>query len=122
MKMKLADRTTALLPLTPSGTAAALVIRVPVILVSLRDYFEMLWERATPLRPKRSAVPVSRLTPAQQAVLELMAEGLHDAAIARRAGMSTTTVRRHIAAVMTRLNVTSRFAAGAAAQRHGWIG
>ncbi len=57
-----------------------------------------------------------------QRVLELMAEGLHDDAIARRAGMSTTTVRRHITAIMTRLGVTSRFAAGAAAQRRGWIG
>jgi len=122
MKMKLADRTTAMLPLTPSGTAGALVIRAPVILASLRDYFEMLWDRATPLRPKRPAARSSWLTPAQQAVLELMAQGLHDATIARRAGMSTTTVRRHIAAIMTRLDVTSRFAAGAAAQRHGWIG
>ena len=122
MKMKLADQTTAMLPLTPSGTAGALVIRAPVILASLRDYFEMLWDRATPLKPKRPAARASRLTPAQQAVLELMAEGLHDAAIARRAGMSTTTVRRHVAAIMTRLDVTSRFAAGAAAQRHGWIG
>ena len=41
-----------------------------------------------------------------------MAEGLHDDAIARRAGLSTTTVRRHIAAIMKRLDVTSRFAAG----------
>jgi DNA-binding NarL/FixJ family response regulator len=57
-------------------------------------------------------------------VLELMAEGLHDEAIARRAGITTTTttVRRHIAAIMGRLGVSSRFAAGAAAQRRGWIG
>ena len=71
-------------------------------------------------RPRRSA-SAGRLTPAQQAVLELMAEGLLDDAIAR-AGMSTTTVRRHVAAIMKRLGVTSRFAAGAAAQRKGWIG
>jgi DNA-binding NarL/FixJ family response regulator len=80
----------------------------------------MLWERATPLTVQRPAQPQDRLTKAQQAVLELMAEGLHDDAIARRAGISTTTVRRHITAVMERLNVTSRFAAGAAAQRRGW--
>jgi DNA-binding NarL/FixJ family response regulator len=63
-----------------------------------------------------------RLTPAQQAVLELMAEGLHDDAIAHRVGISTTTVRRHITAIIDRLGVRSRFAAGAAAQRRGWIG
>ena len=51
-----------------------------------------------------------------------MAEGLHDEAIASRAEISVTTVRRHIAAIMTRLGMSSRFAAGAAAQRRGWIG
>lgn len=122
MKMKLADHTTAMLPLTPAGTAAALVIRAPVIITALREYFEMLWERATPLTAQRPVAPQDRVTRAQQTVLELMAEGLHDDAIARRAGISTTTVRRYIAAIMERLNVTSRFAAGAAAQRRGWIG
>jgi DNA-binding CsgD family transcriptional regulator len=122
MKMKLADHTTAMLPLTPTGTAAALVVRAPVIITALREYFELLWERATPLTAPRPAAPGDRLTPTQQAVLELMALGLHDDAIAHRAGISTTTVRRHIAAIMDRLAVSSRFAAGAAAQRRGWIG
>jgi DNA-binding CsgD family transcriptional regulator len=122
MKMKLADHATAMLPLTPSGMAGALVVRAPVIIAALREYFEMLWERATPLKAERPTPPAGRLTAAQQAVLELMAEGLHDDAIARRAGIGTTTVRRHITAIMTRLNVTSRFAAGAAAQRRGWVG
>jgi len=66
--------------------------------------------------------PAGRLTPAQQAVLELMAQGLTDAVIARRAGVSVTTVRRHVTAIMTRLGVASRFAAGTTAQRKGWIG
>jgi len=122
MKMKLADYTTAMLPLTATGTAGALVVRAPVIISALREYFEMLWDRATPLKPERGAVSAGRLTPAQQAVLELMAEGLNDGAIAHRAGLSITTVRRHIVAIMRRLDVSSRFAAGAAAQRKGWIG
>jgi DNA-binding CsgD family transcriptional regulator len=122
MKMKLVDYTAAMLPLTPTGTAGAVVVRAPVIVAALREYFEMLWDRATPLKPQRPTAPGNRLTRGQQVVLELMAEGLQDDAIARRAGLSTTTVRRHIAAVMKRLDVTSRFAAGAAAQRRGWIG
>jgi DNA-binding CsgD family transcriptional regulator len=122
MKMKLADYTTAMLPLTPAGTGGALLVRVPVIIAALREYFEMLWERATPLAPQHGAPSGDRPTPAQQAVLQLLAEGLHDDAIARRARISTTTVRRHIATIMDRLNVTSRFAAGAAAQRRGWVG
>jgi DNA-binding CsgD family transcriptional regulator len=122
MKMKLADHTTALLPLTPTGTAGALVIRAPVIIAALREYFELLWDRATPLSAQRPAAPGDRLTPTQQAVLEMMAQGMHDARIARQAEISVTTVRRHITAIMKRLGVSSRFAAGAAAQRRGWIG
>jgi DNA-binding CsgD family transcriptional regulator len=122
MKLGLADYTAALLPLTPTGSAGALLVRAQVITAALRDYFELLWEKATPIGSKRLARTAERPSPAQQTVLALMAEGLHDAAIARRAGLSTTTVRRHITALMKRLNVTSRFAAGAAAQRRGWIG
>jgi DNA-binding CsgD family transcriptional regulator len=122
MKMKLADQSAALLPLTPAGTSGALLIRAPVITAALGQYFEMLWEKATPIAARRPAAAAERLPAAQQMVLSLMAEGLHDDAIARRAKLSTTTVRRHIAAIMKRLDVTSRFAAGAAAQRRGWIG
>src|SRR5260221_8018002 len=122
MKLKLADYTTAMLPLTPAGTGGALVVRAPVIIAALREYFEMLWERAIPLIPQRPAASGDRPTAVQHKVLGLLAEGLHDDAIARRAGISTTTVRRHIAAIMNRLNVASRFAAGAAAQRRGWVG
>ena len=46
----------------------------------------MLWDRATPLKPERAAA-AGASTAAQQAVLELMAEGLNDGAIARRAGL-----------------------------------
>jgi DNA-binding CsgD family transcriptional regulator len=122
MKMKLADRTTAMLPLTPTGMEGALVIRAPVIITALRDYFELLWERATPLKPGRPSVADEQLTPTQLAILQLMAEGRNDDAIARRTGLSTTTVRRHITAILRQLRVSSRFAAGAAAQRRGWIG
>ena len=106
VKMKLADHTTALLALTPAGTAGALIIRAPVIIGTLRDYFELLWQRATPLSAPAHPAGGERLTVTQQKVLELMAQRLADAAIARRAGIS----------------VTSRFAAGAAAHRRGWIG
>ena len=122
MKMKLADHSVALLPLTATGTAGALLVQAPVITAALREYFELLWDKATPITPQRPAAAAPRLPAAQQRVLALMAEGLHDDAIARRAHLSITTVRRHIAALMKRLDVTSRFAAGAAAQRRGWIG
>jgi DNA-binding NarL/FixJ family response regulator len=122
MKMKLADRTTALLPLTATGMSGALLVRAPVIIAALREYFELLWERAVPLTPRRPPAPSERLSAAQQAVLERMAQGWQDELIARETGMSVTTVRRHIAAIMRRLGVSSRFAAGVAAVRRGWLG
>jgi len=66
MKMKLADDTAALLPVTPNGTTAALLIRAPVITAALREYFELLWERGTPLSPARPAPAVGRLPPGHQ--------------------------------------------------------
>jgi hypothetical protein len=92
MKMKLADHTTAMLPLTPAATGGALVIRAPVIISALRDYFELLWERATPLTAPKKTSPDGGLTQGQQKVLELMAQGCQDEAIARRMGISVTTV------------------------------
>lgn len=121
VKLRMADTATAVLSLTPAGTAA-LVIRAPVVLAALRDYFDLLWERATPLNAPPPPTGAERPTPAQQKVLELMARGLNDDAIARRLDISTTTVRRHITALGDRLGTSSRFALGAAAQRRGWIG
>jgi hypothetical protein len=54
MKLKLADHTSALLPLTPAGTVSALLVKAPVIVAALRDYFELLWDRATPLAGART--------------------------------------------------------------------
>ncbi|HEY5989924.1 MAG TPA: LuxR C-terminal-related transcriptional regulator [Streptosporangiaceae bacterium] len=121
MKMKLADHATAMLPLTPAGTAGTLVIRAPVILSVagvLRDA----------VGARHSGEGEARGGAGQRAHADSAdgpgadGGGLQDEAIARRLGISITTVRRHIAAVMKRLGVTSRFAADAAAQRRGWIG
>lgn len=43
MKMKLADHTTAMLPLTRTGTAGALVVRAPVIIAALRPRSSGCW-------------------------------------------------------------------------------
>lgn len=48
------------------------------------------------------------LTPRQQAVIQLMAEGLDNAQIAERLQISLHTVRRHLEALMQRLKVRSR--------------
>ena len=60
MKMKLADHTTAMLPLTPTGTAGALVVRAPVIIAALREYFELLWDTRHPAQA--ASAPPSPVT------------------------------------------------------------
>ncbi|WP_374201564.1 response regulator transcription factor [Actinocorallia sp. API 0066] len=55
-------------------------------------------------------------------MLRLLAQGLSDDAIARRLRVTTSTVRRHCAAIREELGVATRFAAGVEAARRGWIG
>ncbi|MFC9973871.1 LuxR C-terminal-related transcriptional regulator [Spirillospora sp. NPDC127200] len=118
MKMKIADEAIALLPLTPTGLSGALLIRSAVVVGALREYFELLWERAIPFGAVR---PESPLTEVQMTVLNLLAQGMADESIARRIGIGLTTVRRHVSTIREELGVETRFAAGAAAVRRGWI-
>ncbi|MFD0900131.1 hypothetical protein [Actinomadura sediminis] len=118
MKMKLADDAIALLPLTPTGMTGALLIRSSVIIGALREYFEFLWERATPFG---AASPDSPLSDIQKKILNMLVEGLTDAQMATRAGVSISTIRRHSTALRNMLGADHHFAAGAAAVRRGWI-
>jgi DNA-binding CsgD family transcriptional regulator/tetratricopeptide (TPR) repeat protein len=59
------------------------------------------------------------LTPRQVEVLELVMEGASNAEIAAQLVISPKTVDHHVSAVLAKLGVTSRHAAGAAAARLG---
>ncbi|MEU0511728.1 helix-turn-helix transcriptional regulator [Amycolatopsis sp. NPDC006125] len=61
------------------------------------------------------------LSPRETDILRLVAQGLNDAAIARRLFLSAHTVHRHIANIRTKLGVPSRAAAVAAATRAGLL-
>jgi DNA-binding CsgD family transcriptional regulator len=124
MKMKLADRLVALLPLSPTASGGALLIRgsdVP-ILHALRDYFELKWATATRFGTGH-APPGCPLTREQLQVLNLMGNGLTDGAISHRLDISESTVSRHVTAILKYLNVPSksRFVAGAIAHQRGLI-
>jgi len=122
MKMKPADESVALLPLSPTGSGGALLIRgsgVP-ILGALRDYFELKWATATRIGTG-GPPPGCPLTPEQYQVLRLMAQGLTDEGIARRLKISASTMHRHSDAILRQLNVPnkSRFVAGVNAMQRG---
>jgi DNA-binding CsgD family transcriptional regulator len=121
MKMQIADEIAVLLPVTPTGGDTALLIRgSEPILAGLRHYFELLWELGMPVGSGRppNGCPLNH---AQMEVLNLLALGLTDKAVGHRMDISDSTVYRHITEIMRKLKVSSRFAAGVAAQRRGWL-
>ena len=61
------------------------------------------------------------LTPREQEVLRLVAEGLSNRQIARRLVISTGTVNVHLANVYAKLEVSSRTAAVHTARESGWL-
>lgn len=118
MKMKLADEAVALLPLMPTGVSGALLVRSPLIVGALRQYFELLWERAIPIGAAEPELP---LTAVQRTILQLLAQDMTDERIARRLGLNVSSVRRHARAIREQLGAPNRVAAGAAAVRRGWV-
>jgi two-component system, NarL family, response regulator LiaR len=63
----------------------------------------------------------NRLTPRQTQILQLMAEGIPDAEIARRLELSYHTLRTHVQNILTRLSVHTKVQALAVAIRQGKI-
>lgn len=84
----------------------------------------LLLERLAEASPDAGSARLARggLTPRQLEVLQLIAEGLSDRQIADRLFLSEFTVHRHVANILTRLEVSSRTAAVAHAVREGWWG
>ena len=61
--------------------------------------------------PAPAAEPFPELTPRERDVLELVAQGRRNAAIAAALGMAPKTVANHLSAIFTKLQVTDRSAA-----------
>ena len=64
---------------------------------------------------------VERLTPREREVLELMAAGLDNRAIAAKLRIQYTTVRGHVRSVIEKIGARSRLEAVARAYQGGWI-
>ena len=72
-------------------------------------------------RSARAIGDVDRLTPRERQVLDLMAVGLDNRAIAAKLGIEYTTVRGHVRAVIEKLGARSRLEAVARAYQGGWV-
>jgi DNA-binding NarL/FixJ family response regulator len=64
---------------------------------------------------------VERLTPREREVLDQMAVGLDNRAIAAKLGIEYTTVRGHVRSVIEKLGARSRLEAVARAYQGGWV-
>lgn len=119
LKMMHVDDTVALITIDHSGAQGALHIESPALLRLLAEWYDALWT-APDTTPIGGKVP-DELTPVRHKVLTLLASGLTDESIANHTGTAVRTVRRHVSAILEILQVDSRFAAGVAAVRRGWL-
>lgn len=116
------DRRTALLSLrTPPGEAAGPIVLVtrPGHVSTLLSVFDHLWDTASAAPSPEGVSPGSRSR--CRAVLDLLAEGLTDNAVAARLGIAERTVRREVNGLMQSTGATSRFQLALRAQELGWL-
>jgi len=92
------------------AAAQGLVVLTPELLPAL-----------IPRSPAPVDLPVEQLTPRERQVLQLLAEGLPNKAIAGRLGVSEHTVKFHVNAILGKLDVQSRTEAVVRASRLGLI-
>ena len=115
-RMIVCDREVAVLPVDPEDPDRGVHVVWSASLVSaLVALFEALWPTGTPLFGGSGA---HRHDPR---LLALLAAGAKDETIARNLGKGLRTVRREVAELLTDLRATTRFEAGVAAARRGWI-
>lgn len=89
-----------------------LVVYPSTLLDTLVELFESTWAQALPLRLTDGGAEVDDPAADDRVILDLLATGLTDQAIARQVGISERTVQRRIRAISERLGVHTRFQAG----------
>jgi hypothetical protein len=124
-KLVVADRSTALVPLTGRfAEPAALVVHASGLLESLMGLFEVVWRQAMPLRLE-GAVLIEE-APEQPdgtdlQILSLLLAGLTDASVAKQLDLGLRTVQRRVKRLMEIAGVTTRLQLGWQAYERGWV-
>jgi DNA-binding CsgD family transcriptional regulator len=113
------DAALALLPGEHSPADLALV-RLPSVVNAVVALFEQLWATAAPLT-RSEVTNGAGLSDRERELLALLSAGCTDESAAARLGISVRTVRRMMAAIMTRLGARSRFQAGLKAADRGLL-
>ncbi|MEO3867578.1 LuxR C-terminal-related transcriptional regulator [Nonomuraea sp. B12E4] len=118
MKLAIADRRSAILPLSTAESAhadSAVIVHSSTLLDALVTLFEVLWRSALPFPAKSSAADLP-----DPELFTLLAAGLKDETVARQLGVSLRTIHRRVSELMDRLGARTRFQAGLLAARRGW--
>lgn len=115
------DRKQAILPTRLSDArSGADLVESEGNVAALCALFDTTWAAATPFGCQPAPDPCG--LPRQEAeVLQFLANGLTDEAIAKKFGVSSRTVRRVAAELMDRLGARSRFEAGVRAVQQGLL-
>lgn len=103
----------------PVGRVA--MVRHPALVDFLTTIFEFLWADGKQFSDPDTVTTDEDRDALWQAILDQLAGGAKDDAIAHRLGLSVRTCRRHIAAIMRELDADSRFQAGVLACRRGML-
>ncbi|MGA5193697.1 LuxR C-terminal-related transcriptional regulator [Streptomyces exfoliatus] len=112
VRLLLFDRKVAVIGVE-ADPGAAIIVREPNLIHFIRSTFELWWVSAAPFPLEWNNQDVADISEQlKQRITLLLSEGLTDQSIATRMGMSVRTCRRHIAEIMDRLGVKSRFQAG----------
>jgi DNA-binding CsgD family transcriptional regulator len=124
IKMLVADRSVALLPLAQHDTTpVGVLIRESAVLDALLTLFEYVWTTAMPLHVANGPNGSSNgsFSDDDRELLSLLLAGLSDEAIAMHRKMSVRTVQRKVRALMTVANVRTRMQLAWEAARHDWV-
>jgi DNA-binding CsgD family transcriptional regulator len=103
------DRAVAILADSPAAEdASPVLVRAPALVAALVANFDRRWHGAVDPLP-----PAGELTQLRRQIVTGLAAGLTDEAVARRLGICSRTVRRHLTDLMSAFEARSRLELGA---------
>ncbi|MEV6006298.1 helix-turn-helix domain-containing protein [Streptomyces sp. NPDC051976] len=125
-KLVVADRSTAMVPLTRRlAEPAALVVHASGLLESLMGLFEAVWREGMPLSLDAAGAlaeePPGQPDGTDLRILSLLLAGLTDASVAKQLDLGLRTVQRRVKRLMEMTGVTTRLQLGWHAYERGWV-
>ncbi|MFD6417492.1 LuxR C-terminal-related transcriptional regulator [Streptomyces sp. NPDC060194] len=123
--MIICDRAAALTPLDPADTSrGAILTREPGLVAALVSLFERMWDGAQEvpdLSGDTAGADEGLPSEIERKVLASLYASDKDETGARDLGISVRTYRKHVAALMQRLDATNRVQAALLARDRGWL-